>query len=205
MIKHVVFDIGNVLMDFDWMRYMRSRYGEKSDIIQTINEAIWSHGYWQAMDRGEISGTEAVEKVVAAAPDYEADIRQTLADAGNSMQRHDYAISWIKELRAMGLGVYYLSNYSEFAMDANRTVLDFLPYMDGGVFSCHVKLAKPDHAIYRCLCDKFHLNPAECLFTDDMPENIRAAKECGFQAILFEGYDKTYPAIMKIVEGQGGN
>ncbi|MBQ1509877.1 MAG: hypothetical protein IIZ54_03150 [Selenomonadaceae bacterium] len=29
-------------------------------------------------------------------------------------------------------------------------------------------------------------------------ENIQAAKECGFQAILFEGYDKTYPAVMEL-------
>ena len=84
-------------------------------------------------------------------------------------------------------------------MDANRGVLDFLPYMDGGIFSCYVKMAKPDHAIYHCLCEKYGLNPSECLFTDDMPENIQAAKKCGFQAILFEGYDKTYPAVMELV------
>ena len=85
------------------------------------------------------------------------------------------------------------------AMNANREVLDFLPVMDGGIFSCYVKMAKPDHAIYRCLCEKYHLHPAECLFTDDLPENIQAAKECGFHAILFEGYDKTYPAAMRML------
>ena len=199
LIKNVIFDIGNVLMDFDWMKYMRSRYGENEEKIRIINDAIWSHGYWQAMDRGEISGQEAVDRVAAVAPEYEQDIRQTLAQAGNAMHKHSYAIPWLRELKDMGKDVYYLSNYSEFAMEANWGVLDFLPLMDGGIFSCYVKMAKPDHAIYRHLCEKYHLDPVECLFTDDMPENIQAAKECGFHAILFEGCEKTYPAIMEML------
>ena len=202
LLKTVIFDIGNVLMDFRWMEYMHSLYGDEDGKIQAINEAIWGKGYWQAMDRGEISGDEMVEKVVQIAPSYEADIRHTIAGAGKAMHRFDYAIPWIKELKALGKQVLYLSNYSEFAMDANRSVLDFLPYMDGGIFSCYVKMAKPDHAIYRCLCEKYGLNPTECLFTDDMPENIQAARECGFQAVLFEGYEKSCPAVMKLLGRQ---
>ena len=196
MIKNVVFDIGNVLMDFDWMGYMHSLYGEDNALIKSINEAIWKHDCWQAMDRGEMDGKAATEESIRHAPELEREIRQTLENAGNSMHRFNYAIPWIKELRAMGKGTLYLSNYSTFAMDANRGVLDFLPYMDGGVFSCHVRLAKPDHRIYHCLCEKFSLNPEECLFTDDMPANIKAAEECGFHAVLFEGYEKSYPTIM---------
>ena len=199
MIKNVIFDIGNVLMDFDWMGYMRSMYGEEAELIQSINKAIWSNGCWQAMDRGEMDGETATEVAMRNAPSLEKEIRKTLENAGKAMHRHDYAIAWLKEIRKMGKGVFYLSNYSEFAMDANRSVLDFLPYMDGGVFSCYVKMAKPDHAIYECICRRFNLIPEECLFTDDMPANIKAAEECGLQAVLFEGYEKTYPKIMEML------
>lgn len=199
MLKTIVFDIGNVLMDFRWLEYMQSLYGNQEAKIQAINDAIWGRGYWQAMDRGEMPGSEVVEKVVQAAPLYEVEIRQTLAGAGKAMHKFDYAIPWIKSLKDMGKRVLYLSNYSEFAMNANRGVLDFLPYMDGGIFSCYAKMAKPDHAIYRCLCEKYELNPAESLFIDDLAENIQAAKECGFQAVLFEGYEKTYPEVMQLV------
>ena len=48
----------------------------------------------------------------------------------------------------------------------------------------------------KCICRRFNLIPEECLFTDDMPANIKAAEECGLQAVLFEGYEKTYPKIM---------
>ncbi len=203
MIKTVIFDIGNVLMDFQWMEYMHSLYGEDESKISIINDAIWGKGYWQAMDRGEISGDEIIRKVIEVAPIYEKELRKTLEGAGKAMHKFDYAIPWIKELKDMGKQVLYLSNYSEFAMDANRGVLDFLPYMDGGIFSCYVKMAKPDHAIYHALCEKYSLEPSECVFTDDMPENIEAAKECGFEGVLFEGYDVTYPKIMAMIRGEG--
>lgn len=190
MIKNMVFDIGNVLMDFDWMGYMHSIYGDDNALIGSINRAIWKPGYWQAMDMGEMDGATATEKAIQQCPELEMDIRKTLENAGSAMHRVDYAIPWIKEIRRMGKSVFYLSNYSVFAMDANRSVLDFLPYMDGGIFSCHVKMAKPDHNIYRCLVERYSLKPEECLFADDMPANIKAAEECGFQAILFEGYEK---------------
>ena len=97
----------------------------------------------------------------------------------------------------MGLNVYYLSNYSAFSVAANPDVLNFIPYMDGGVFSFEVKAVKPEPEIYRCLCEKFGLKPEECLFTDDVPANVKGAQACGFQGIVFEGYEKTYPLIMK--------
>jgi putative hydrolase of the HAD superfamily len=118
----MVFDIGNVLMDFRWKEYMRSLFGENEALIQTINQGIWHNGCWAAMDKGE---------------------------------------------------------------------------MDGGVFSFEVKAVKPEPEIYRCLCDKYGLKPEECLFTDDVPANVKGAQACGFQGIVFEGYEKTYPLIMK--------
>ena len=198
MIKNVIFDIGNVLMKFDWDGYMASLFGDDREKITAVNKAVWDGGSWQGMDSGELNGEAAVQKAVSFAPDFASEIRLAFANAGNAMYKHEYAIPWLKELKMMGKSLYYLSNYSEFAMKAKEEALTFLPYMDGGIFSCFVKLAKPDHAIYNRLSEKYRLNPAECLFTDDLPQNIQAAKECGFNAILFEGYEKTYPVIMEM-------
>ena len=44
MIRNMVFDIGNVLMDFRWKEYMRSLFGEDETLIQTINQGIWHNG-----------------------------------------------------------------------------------------------------------------------------------------------------------------
>ena len=197
MIRNMVFDIGNVLMDFRWKEYMRSLFGENEALIQTINQGIWHNGCWAAMDKGEMDGAATLRSAVAFAPQYEKEIKLTLDRVALAFHKFGYAVPWLKELKRMGLNVYYLSNYSAFSIAANPDVLNFIPYMDGGVFSFEVKAVKPDPEIYRCLCDKYDLKPEECLFTDDVPANVKGAQACGFQGIVFEGYEKTYPVIMK--------
>ena len=197
MIRNMVFDIGNVLMDFRWKEYMRSLFGEDETLIQTINQGIWHNGCWAAMDKGEMDGAATLRSAVAFAPQYEKEIKLTLDSVAHAFHKFKYSIPWIQELKRMGLNVYYLSNYSAFSVEANPGVLDFIPYMDGGVFSFEVKAVKPEPEIYRCLCEKFGLKPEECLFTDDVPANVKGAQACGFQGIVFEGYEKPYPLIMK--------
>ena len=197
MIRNMVFDIGNVLMDFRWKEYMRSLFGEDETLIQTINQGIWHNGCWAAMDKGEMDGAATLRSAVAFAPQYEKEIKLTLDSVAHAFHKFEYSIPWVQELKRMGLNVYYLSNYSAFSVAANPDVLNFIPYMDGGVFSFEVKAVKPEPEIYRCLCEKFGLKPEECLFTDDVPANVKGAQACGFQGIVFEGYEKTYPLIMK--------
>ncbi|MBR6862917.1 MAG: HAD family phosphatase [Acidaminococcaceae bacterium] len=197
MIRNMVFDIGNVLMGFRWKEYMRSLFGENEALIQTINQGIWHNGCWAAMDKGEMDGAATLRSAVAFAPQYEKEIKLTLDRVALAFHKFGYAVPWVQELKGMGLNVYYLSNYSAFSIAANPDVLDFIPCMDGGVFSFEVKAVKPEPEIYRCLCDKYGLNPEECLFTDDVPANVKGAQACGFQGIVFEGYEKTYPVIMK--------
>ena len=195
MIKTVIFDIGNVLMEFSWWQYIRSLFDE--DTAQIVTEAIWKDGYWEEFDRGVLTEAEIVKLMEDAAPEYSAEIHRTLDQVGDCMHKHDYAIPWIRQLKEMGYQVVFLSNYSEFLMRIKPEVLDFLPYMDGGVFSCHVKLIKPDPAIYAALCEKCNLKPEESLFVDDNAANIESAKEFGLHAIRFEGYEKSYGEVME--------
>lgn len=53
------------------------------------------------------------------------------------------------------------------------------------VISCEEHFIKPEPEIYLRLCDKFSLNPEECLFTDDRPTNVEGARRIGMQAVLF--------------------
>ena len=82
----------------------------------------------------------------------------------------------------------FLSNYSYQAIEANRQVLDFIPLMDGGVFSCDVRMIKPEPGIYRYLTDKYGLVPQECVFLDDKRTNAEAAEALGMKAIVFRNY-----------------
>ena len=85
-------------------------------------------------------------------------------------------------------------------MERRPDVLDFLSMMDGGLFSCHAKLIKPDPEIYAMLCQNYALNPKECLFVDDSEANVKAAKNFGLHAIRFDGYEKSFDSVMNYLE-----
>lgn len=200
MIKTIIFDIGNVLIGFQWWKYICSIFPE--DVARIVTDALWKNGHWEEFDRGVLKDEEIVKLMVAEAPDYEKEILTALAHAEESLIRYDYAIPWVKQLKEMEYQVLFLSNYSEFLMERKPEVLDFIPYMDGGLFSCHAKVIKPDRAIYEKLCEKYNLTPEECLFVDDNPPNVKAAKELGMHAIRFEGYEKNYDEIMDLLKKQ---
>ena len=189
MIKTIIFDIGNVLMTYDWVRYINEEFGaEKADVI---NEAVWGDGRWEELDRGVLSEEEIFRGMREHAPGYEDDVMEALKHTDHCMIKRNFAISWIQEYKAAGFRVLFLSNYSDFLLRFHSPCMDFLPYMDGGVFSYKVKLLKPDPAIYRCICDSYDLKPEECIFIDDNAANIAAANEFGIHGFLFTGYEDT--------------
>lgn len=189
MIDTIIFDIGNVLMDFDYMPFIRRLLGDE-ETVEKVNHAIWRTKYWDDLDRGEDTD-ETLAKMIAAEPEYEKEIRLTFDSVGECMKRCDYAVPWIRSLKKQGFRVLYLSNYSPHTMMANPDVLNFVPFMDGGIFSCDVKINKPDPEIFRLLINKYDLIPEDCIFIDDSQQNVDTALDLGFKAIRFTSYEQT--------------
>lgn len=195
MIRNVVFDIGKVLIRFDWEHYMETLFTDETT-REKVTEAMWHNPDWNELDRGVLSYSEVEALFIAKAPGYADEIRLALKRLGEAPDRQPYAIRWIDSLREMGFSVYYLSNYFEYLMQEAPQVLDFVPHTNGGIFSCHEKITKPDPEIYRRLFRKYDLIPEECLFIDDLQKNIDAAKALGMHGIRFDGYEQSYPEIM---------
>lgn len=199
MIKNVIFDIGLVMIDFDWASFVHGIVNdEKAEKV--INTATWGNKTWNELDRGVLPFDEVIKLFQQNAPGYEKEIKLLFDRLGECPRKMPYAIPWVKELKAKGCGVYYLSNFFEYLMQEAPEVLDFIPYMDGGIFSCHEKITKPDPEIYRRLCTKYDLIPSECVFIDDSPANIESARKFGLNGVLFEGYEKAHSEVMSMIE-----
>ncbi|MBQ6583323.1 MAG: HAD family phosphatase [Mogibacterium sp.] len=198
----IVFDIGRVLIRFEWWEYINKLMDEET--AKAVTDAMWGTGYWHELDRGVLSTSEIFELFCGAAPEYRDSIRLAFENVGICTERQDYAIPWIREMQELGYRVLYLSNYSEHVMSLSSHALDFLPYMDGGIISCHVRLIKPDPAIYECLCSKYDLKPEECLFIDDNAANIEAARAFGMHALQFESFDQAHDAVLRYLQDLPG-
>lgn len=198
MIKTVIFDIGRVLMNYDWDGHLKRLFHD-GETERAVKDALFTKGVWDELDREVWSLDQIRNGFVSAAPGYRTEILTAFDRLGEAFTHRPYAKDWINGLKKRGYQVLYLSNYSTYAIEANRDVLDFLPLMDGGIFSRNVKLIKPDPAIYRALIDTYHLAPAECVFIDDTKPNVDEAARQGIHAIHFIDYEQASAELERLL------
>ena len=197
MIRNIVFDIGNVLVDFDPKSFLiRKGFDEK--MAERIVNASAKTNVWKELDRGVWTREEILEAFVAKDPEIEPEIRRAFADYRDIVVPTDYAIPWIKELKAKGYGVYYLSNCSSMVEVECEEAMAFLPYTDGGILSYKDKLIKPDKAIYLLFLERFGLKAEETVFLDDTYANIEAARKLGIHGIWFKNREQALKELKKL-------
>lgn len=198
MIKTVIFDIGNVLVDFGWEKFFR-RFCPDEETFLVLSRATVRSKEWPEIDRGVWTEEELMAALIQNAPEIEDLIRKVFENVRGIITPYDYTIPWIRELKAQGLQVLVLSNFSDkFHRDCIED-MDFLAETDGGILSYRDKLIKPDPAIYQLLLDRYHLNASECVFFDDIKENIEAAKSLGIHAFQFTSKEEADQQLKELM------
>lgn len=189
MINTIIFDIGRVLVEWDWKSYLQG-LGFSKEKIKKLSKAVFENTTWKETDRGVWSDEEILQSFVKEAPEYEKDIRVIWENMGNCVKKCKYTDEWIEELKERGCQVYYLSNYGKTLREQTKEALNFTENCHGGIFSYEIKKIKPDAAIYKALVEKYSLIPNQCVFLDDVWENVEAARKCGIEGIQFITYQQ---------------
>lgn len=197
MIENIIFDVGMVLVDFDWKGYLKS-FGFSEEKYEKIADAVFRSQIWNERDRGLYDEEEYLRRFCAEAPEYAEDIREVLRRSPETIHSFDYAETWVKYLKNQGYHLYILSNYSDYTLEHTKGEMAFLKYMDGVVFSCEVKELKPEPEIYQKLLSMYDLDPAKSVFLDDRAENCRGAEAFGIHAILFRDLKQAAAELEKM-------
>jgi putative hydrolase of the HAD superfamily len=96
-------------------------------------------------------------------------------------------LAWAAALQTAGIKTAILSNMGEVNLAYMRKNFDWLSGFTHLTWSCELRTAKPDPAIYQHTLDRLGVQPAEAIFIDDIPANIAAARSLGIDGILFTG------------------
>ena len=182
MIKTIIFDIGGVLVGYDWDAYLMKTNDNDRVKVDLLKDALFKRGLWAETDRGVWSEEKLLSEFVKVHPDVEKEIHAFWNTAGGALWQYEWTKDWLTDLKTRGYRLLFLSNWSAHMYEQAGDKLDFLSMMDGGIFSYRVNLIKPDAAIYEAIIEKYELNPSECIFLDDREENCKAAIECGLKA-----------------------
>jgi len=198
VIKNVVFDVCDVLLEFDCLNFVYEAFADKEKAT-AVKNALIEFDLWNKFDMGPASEAAVVEELMAAYPELASDLQWAIAESPKYEIRCAYTTPWIKELQAKGFKVFIISNYCQLMIKSRPDTIDFVPELDGGFFSCNVHMIKPHADIFAKLCVDYHLKAEECIFIDDRPANVEAAKQCGFEGLVFKNYASCHAQLRGIL------
>ena len=196
MIKNVIFDFGNVLIDWNPAYLFLPYFNGDEDKCRFFTDHVCNREWFTRMDRGE-SMDKCVAELQQQYPEY-ADAVAMFRDRWFEMCSGEIPgmLELIQDLKSKGVGVYGLTNWPAETFDEARRRFKTIASIDNIVVSSHVKLAKPEPAIYQLLLSKYNLNPQECVFIDDRKDNVNAAISLGMNGIVFPGNADELTEIM---------
>lgn len=200
MINTVVFDLGNVLVDFCWERAFHEYFGWDGELFERIANATTRHEDWNLHDKGDLTDEDMLARFISNEPELKDEITNLFNHLETVVQPFDYAIDWVRGLKAASYKVYILSNYSRkaFKLGLEDGRLAVVQEADGAVISYQEQLIKPGHEIFKVLFDRYNITPSESVFIDDREDNIRAAIECGMKGIVCKGKDQVLDELKKL-------
>lgn len=105
-------------------------------------------------------------------------------DAGSWLHQRPASVALVAGLAAGGVRLAVLSNAPEDTAQA-VSGLPVAAHFEHLIFSCYLKLAKPDPECFRAALAVLQAEPAEVIFLDDRPDNVAAAASLGIRSIRF--------------------
>lgn len=199
MIKNIVFDIGNVILNFNLEDVLPKFTDNKSEqqfiIDNIINSPEWLGN--SLIDTGYISKEEAISIVQDRTNHEKDDLISNFWNNYNDFSLvDDRVIKLIKNLKLKGYKIFLLSNINEHTfMNVNKSGL--FNIVDGYILSYIEHQVKPYKAIYKTLINRYSLLPTETLFIDDNQNNINTAQELGFvsKKVKPDSYESVFNSL----------
>ena len=185
MIKNIVFDLGNVLLTFKPLQYLKKNYND-DNVIDLLYNEIFKSKEWLDLDRGVITDEQAINKIALRNPGMEFHINEFFENRINMFDKIEGTVQILKSIKNNGYKAYYLTN---FHLNSFKTVSDrfeFFKEFESGILSADLKLLKPEAEIFHALIDKCGLIASETAFLDDTEENIIMAQKLDFKVIHFK-------------------
>jgi len=190
----VVFDLGKVLVDFDYSIAIPRIAGRSTLPLAGIKAFFFHSPLLVDYESGRLTRLEFFEQARRA-----TGFQGMMEEFGEFFADIFTAIPPMIELHAglhrRGIPTYIFSNTNDLAIEHVRRNFPFFRDFDGYIYSYEVKAMKPDPTIYEALEKLTGRRGAEILYLDDRPENVAGGMARGWQTILHETPEKTRAAL----------
>ncbi len=194
--KAVIFDLGKVLLDFDYgiaAKRLQKRCRMSLSALQTlINQSPLLLRY----EANRLSTAQFFAEIQGA-----SGFRGTLAEFREGFAEIFTAVEPMvrlhRELRAREVPSYVFSNTNEIAIQHIRDRFPFFRDFDGYILSYEHNAMKPEPKLYEVVERTAGYSGPDLLYIDDRPENIETGRERGWRTILHTAPELTRAAILE--------
>lgn len=203
MIKNLVFDFGNVLIEWNPAKILAAFVKEEDR--KRVEAAIFDSGLWAQTDTGQLTLEEAIQAAQTLLDgSYSATVEAIFTHWYETVDVYHQLQEKIFEWAQLGYGIYILSTTSEiFYAVENAGLLPMTKVLTGKILSYEVGFAKPDKSIYQKLLTQYALHANQCVFIDDLQINLDAAKSLEFETILATSEQQNIIAIEELLKKKG--
>ena len=196
MLKNIIFDMGNVLIEYEPECFIeRVGITDEADKQQLMCEIFLSQE-WKLNDKGELDEAQLEEIVLKRIDKHLHEASHRLIYGWDRLSKPiDGMAQLVRDCKAAGLGVYLLSNASR-RQPEYWVNIPGNEYFDDTFVSAFYLCLKPSAQIYTMALEKFGVKADQCLFVDDTLRNVEGAMQVGLHGFHFTGNaDKLREAI----------
>lgn len=179
----IILDMGNVLLEWNKDKILRGVVKTEKDYM-ILDKAIFQSGLWERLDLGTLTREELVLKVVSLIGSiYQEKVQEVVWNWPSYIEIYTEVFPLLARLKEKGHRIFVLSNTSPVFYELLQEQLSPLnEILDGFVLSCDIKAIKPDRKMFEEILHKYDLDPANCIFLDDVKDNTKMAESLGIKA-----------------------
>jgi FMN phosphatase YigB (HAD superfamily) len=196
MIKTVIFDLGKVIVPFDFPRGYRAMAEFTSCSAEDIPKRLATTDLVIRFECGQVTPEDFVQQLCGI---LECELAyERFCDIWSSIFLPE---TLIPESLLAGLKQRYrlllLSNTNAIHFEMIRRTYPLLRHFDEYVLSYEVGALKPSPLMYQAALERANCAPGECFFTDDIPAYVAAAREAGIDAVQFQSAEQIQVELAK--------
>lgn len=186
-IAAVIFDLGGVVLESPFVAFhnVEARHGLLRGTIATAIKTGGEQGALARIERGEIDADQFYAQLAIEIGDHGTAL--TPRDVTEEMARvitvRSVMLDTLRRLRVKGYKLAALTNNYDIGDQLYVTMDSLRHEFDVFVESCREGMRKPEARIYQLTCERLGVRASECVFLDDLGDNVKAARALGMQTI----------------------
>jgi FMN phosphatase YigB (HAD superfamily) len=195
--KAVIFDLGKVLLDFDYGIALRRLLPRCRVGFDDLRRLLTLEPLLLEYESGQRTTAEFFAQLQALTG-YTGTLAEFREVFGDIFTPIEPMVALHAELRARGFPTYLFSNTNEMAVEFVRAQFPFFAQFDGCVLSYEVRSMKPAPPMYEVVERLSGRRGADLFYLDDRPENVEAGWRRGWRGVVHEDPVQSRAALLRV-------